>query len=652
LVSDTSAALIHASPEDVKGTIETALGHFRTFFGAGRCALLIVSADRQIVNVFAASYASGIPQVSGDVNLAGLFPWATHKLVVEGVPTETRSLADLPPEAAIDRASWEALQTKSSLMVPIFTGPSVTHLIVMASVTEEREWPIEYVPRLRLLGEMMVAAVQRQQAFDALRASEAYLREQTTRLAAAVDAAELGFTVWAVGHGPIFLDARTRDLLGIGPEDELRAHDVWLSRIADSDRDQLAEISRQLTAGEIDRAAAEYRYAHPHRGWIWLRHTARGSRDDSAPGRGLTLVSAVQDITDRRSREEALKGANEELKRLRDRLERENVYLRKEAGHHAGGDLVAGRSPAIRHVLELAAQVAPSASTVLLTGETGTGKERFAAYIHQASPRQGRHMVRVNCSAIPSALIESELFGREKGAYTGALTRQAGRFELAHGSTLFLDEIGDLPLDVQVKLLRVLEERTIERLGSPTPIGVDVRIIAATNRDLEAGVREGTFRSDLYYRLNVFPIEVPPLRERPEDIPELVETLIEELGGVVRKRFTSIERASLEALARYDWPGNVRELRNVLERAMILASVPTLRVAPPHSTSAKAGRTRAASNDLHDLEREHILRVLEQTGWRIRGKNAAADALGLKPTTLEARMAKLGIHRPGTHTQS
>ena len=235
--------------------------------------------------------------------------------------------------------------------------------------------------------------------------------------------------------------------------------------------------------------------------------------------------------------------------------------------------------------------MAATTSTVLLTGETGTGKERFASYIHQASPRRGHHMVRVNCSAIPSALIESELFGREKGAYTGALSRQIGRFELAHGSTLFLDEIGDLPIDVQIKLLRVLQERTIERLGSPAPIGVDVRIIAATNRDLEAAVREGAFRSDLYYRLNVFPIEVPPLRERREDIPTLVETLVEELGVMHAQALsTRVDRASIDALSRYDWPGNVRELRNVLERAMILSPGPTLVVARRIRRPPRCGR--------------------------------------------------------------
>ncbi len=343
---------------------------------------------------------------------------------------------------------------------------------------------------------------------------------------------------------------------------------------------------------------------------------------------------------------ESLQTAYTEVKQLRDQLERENVYLRKETAHGTGTDLIVGRSPAIRHALTLAEQVAATPSTVLLVGETGTGKERFASFIHNASPRHARHMVRINCSAIPSALIESELFGREKGAYTGALSKQIGRFELAHGSTLFLDEIGDLPLEVQAKLLRVLQERTIERLGSATPIAVDVRIIAATNRDLEAAVRDGTFRSDLYYRLNVFPIIIPPLRERPEDIPVLIETLVDELSPVMRKRFDSIERASMEALVQYRWPGNVRELRNILERAIIVATGRSLTVAQPHSISSTSVAPAASSDTLVDLEREHIIRVLEQTGWRVRGKGAAADLLGLKPTTLEARMVRLSIHRP------
>jgi transcriptional regulator with GAF, ATPase, and Fis domain len=261
-------------------------------------------------------------------------------------------------------------------------------------------------------------------------------------------------------------------------------------------------------------------------------------------------------------------------------------------------------------------------------------------------------MIRVNCPAIPDALIESELFGREKGAYTGALAKQIGRFEMANGSTLFLDEISDLPLEMQVKLLRVLQERTIERLGSPRTIPVNVRVIAATNCDLEQAVREHMFRADLYYRINVFPITIPPLRERLEDIPLLVEAFVDELSPGFNKRFDSIEKSSLDALQQYRWPGNVRELRNLVERAMIRSSGPVLHVdVVPESTSAppSTGSAAPSPTDLHDVEREHILRVLRDTGWRVRGPGGAADVLGLKPTTLEARMAKLAIRRPVAH---
>jgi transcriptional regulator with GAF, ATPase, and Fis domain len=303
---------------------------------------------------------------------------------------------------------------------------------------------------------------------------------------------------------------------------------------------------------------------------------------------------------------------------------------------------VTGRSAVVRQVLEQVRQVAATDSTVLLLGETGTGKELVASQIHELSRRRGRPMVRVNCAAIPSTLIESELFGREKGAFTDALARQVGRFELANNSTILLDEIGDLPQEVQVKLLRVLEERQIERLGSPRPIPVDVRIIAATHQDLEQGIASGRFREDLFYRLNVFPIRVPPLRERAEDIPLLAWSFIEEFRQAHGKQIDSINPDSLVLLQRYPWPGNIRELRNVVERAMIAAAGPRLTIAVPQPTGAAVAR----SPKLADVEREHIRSVLETTGWRIRGAGGAAERLGLKPTTLETRMAKLGMKRP------
>ena len=351
---------------------------------------------------------------------------------------------------------------------------------------------------------------------------------------------------------------------------------------------------------------------------------------------------AFAGVLARRQGDSALHGMLSEMEHLREQLQAENAHLRQEARARTSTSPIVGQSAAIRRVLEQIEQVARTDSTVLLLGETGTGKELFATQIHLLSQRRDRTMVRVNCSAIPSTLMESELFGRERGAYTGALTRQVGRFELADRSTIFLDEIGDLSADVQVKLLRVLEERQIERLGSPKPISIDTRIIAATHRDLERQIGERSFREDLYYRLNVFPIQVPPLRERAEDIPLLVWRFVDEFSRAFGKRIESIPPDNLAALQRYPWPGNIRELRNVVERAMIVATGPRLTIGlPAASRGAEKHSTR-----LSDVERKHIRTVLESTGWRIRGTGGAAERLGLRPTTLETRIAKLGLSRP------
>lgn len=354
------------------------------------------------------------------------------------------------------------------------------------------------------------------------------------------------------------------------------------------------------------------------------------------------LATAFANVLARQQSDETLQQTLAQVKKLGDQLNAENVYLRREVRERLGTALIVGKSPAILRVLDQIEQVAGTDSTVLLLGETGTGKELLATQIHESSSRRGRPLVRVNCAAIPATLIESELFGREKGAFTGALSRQVGRFELADRSTIFLDEIGDLPADVQVKLLRVLEERQIERLGSPKPIHVDVRIIAATHRNLSQRIAEGSFRDDLFYRLNVFPIEIPPLRERVEDIPLLVWRFVEEFSQMFGKRIDAISKDSMTALQQYSWPGNIRELRNVVERGMILATGKRLSLPLP---VAAAGSPAKRAVKLIDLEKEHIRTVLEATGWRIRGAGGAAERLGLKATTLETRMAKLGLKR-------
>ncbi|MGD2216826.1 MAG: sigma 54-interacting transcriptional regulator [Gemmatimonadales bacterium] len=326
-----------------------------------------------------------------------------------------------------------------------------------------------------------------------------------------------------------------------------------------------------------------------------------------------------------------------------ERLHEEMVYLQQELETTHGYGEIVGTAPPMKSVYEAIEKVAATDSTVLITGETGTGKELVAHAIHSASLRKDKVLVRVNCAALPAGLIESELFGHEKGAFTGATSRKIGRFELASGGTIFLDEIGDLPLDLQNKLLRVLQEGEFERLGDSQTRKVDVRVIAATNRDLSDAVDQGVFRSDLFYRLNVFPISVPALRQRKKDIPLLVKHLVMKYSVKLGKKIESIPQASMNALMAYDWPGNVRELENVIERAVILTTGSELELGDWLGGSAAAGPSRIAT--LEELERDHITRVLEATGWRVRGDAGAAALLGLKPTTLEARMKRLGIER-------
>jgi transcriptional regulator with GAF, ATPase, and Fis domain len=343
----------------------------------------------------------------------------------------------------------------------------------------------------------------------------------------------------------------------------------------------------------------------------------------------------------RKRSEEAIRAALAENQQLRERLERENVYLREQITlkHHHGR--IIGKSRALKKVLSEAERVAGADTPVLLLGETGTGKELLAEMIHDLSSRRDRPMVVVNCASLPATLIESELFGREAGAYTGAASAQVGRFEIADGSTLFLDEIGEFPIELQAKLLRVLQDGRFERLGSPESVTVNVRIIAATNRDPEQAMRDGKFRADLYHRLHVFPIHVPPLRERREDIPLLVWAFVEAFGRRIGKTINSIPRRTMEQFQQYSWPGNVRELSNVIERAMILTTGDSLLVEMP----ILGPGSPLSRMTLNEGMREQILRVLQDTGWRIRGTGGAAEILAIKPTTLESRMAKLGITR-------
>lgn len=364
----------------------------------------------------------------------------------------------------------------------------------------------------------------------------------------------------------------------------------------------------------------------------------------------ISKMTIYRDITQEKRSQQALQNAFSEIKRLKERIEVDYTYLREEIKSESNFESIVGRSNALRIVLSQVEQVAPTDTTVLILGETGTGKELMARAVHDFSCRKDRPLVKVNCAALPSNLIESELFGHERGAFTGAVTMRKGRFEVADGGTIFLDEIGELPLELQTKLLRVIEYGEFERLGSWRTIKVDVRIIAATNRDLIKECREGRFRQDLYFRLNVFPVILPPLRDRKEDIPLILNVLIGRLNKKMGKRIERIPTEIAKALQDYAWPGNIRELQNIIERAVINTKGSVLRLSDrleaQESPGSSGGQSGSHQKSLTEVEGDHILHTLIEKKWRIEGPKGAASALKLKPSTLRSRMEKLGIKKP------
>jgi len=354
----------------------------------------------------------------------------------------------------------------------------------------------------------------------------------------------------------------------------------------------------------------------------------------------------TQKIDDLEKAEELLKCSFREIKELKDRLKAENIYLQQEVAQQFNFGEIIGQSSAMSYVFFRVEQVAPMNATVLLLGETGTGKGVVARAIHSRSSRKNRAMVTVNCSSLPANLIESELFGRERGAFTGSDARQIGRFELADGGTIFLDEISEMPMELQPKLLRVIQDGEFERLGSPKTIKVDVRIIAASNRNLETEIRNGKFREDLFYRLNVFPITIPPLSQRQEDISLLVSHFVDKFNKKTGRKITTVPKDTLKAFEEYHWPGNVRELESVIERAVIISQGTTLQVLDRFESVRKPEEPQGHEvKAMSELERDHIIQILKKTKWRIEGNNGAAALLGLNASTLRARMRKLGIVR-------
>ena len=534
---------------------------------------------------------------------------------------------------------------KTGCVMPVFCCDRVIGVLALAR-REEKAFGHPEVDLLRQVADQVAIATvnalaveDRNKAEDALRRSEAYLAE-AQRLS------RTGSWAWDYSRKEInHWSPETYRAFGFDPAGGPVSWQQARSRIHPDDLEGF-DRNKERVATERIELEFDFRLVHPD-GAIKYAHCV--SRPVvNASGELVELVGSIMDVTEQYHSRTALEKAFQEIKQLKDELYRENLALKEEIDQASMFEEIIGTSPALRRVLVQVAKVAPADSTVLITGETGTGKELIARAIHKRSRRSSRAFVSVNCAAIPGALIGSELFGHEKGAFTGATQRRLGRFELADGGTLFLDEVGDLPAETQIALLRVLQERQFERIGGTQTITVDVRIIAATNRDLKAAVNAGSFRSDLFYRLNVFPIAVPPLRERKDDIPLLVEYLTERYASKAGKKIKNVHKKTLELLQSYDWPGNIRELQNVIERAVILCEGQTFSV-DESWLQAESARPGLSGNGLARLgaerERELIESALAVTRGRIAGPSGAAAKLGIPRSTLETKIRKLGIQK-------
>jgi PAS domain S-box-containing protein len=628
LISDLSAGFVNIPSNEIENQINKGLEQITEFFAADRCTLGLFSEDGTLLTRAFEYNREGVEPAPVSLSKDQL-PWYMAQLA-QGKMVVVNRLEDLPDDAEAERRLCRAKSMKSIFSVPMAMGQKTMGSCALVAVRAERIWPEELVHRMRLVAEVLAGALARKRFEESLRESEA-------RLNLAATSAEAGLWVLEIATGHIWATEKARELYGFTQEQELN-FEGFIEAVYPEDREKIRRsVERAMKMRENFRE--EYRIAHPEGTIRWM--AARGRPYFNQAGEPERLMGVSIDISEQKQMEEQLQQRLGDIEQLKQQLEKENIYLREEIELQSLHEEIVGRSQAMKQILAQVEQVAPTDATVLIEGETGTGKELLARTVHRLSARKDRTLVTVNCAALPPTLVESELFGREKGAYTGALTRMTGRFEVADGATLFLDEIGELPLDVQAKLLRVLEQGRFERLGSTRPLQVNVRIIAASNRDLARNVEEGKFRKDLYYRLNVFPIAVPPLRERPEDIPLLIWAFVRQYEKKMGKRIEHIPRKSMETLQRYPWPGNARELRNVVEHAMIVSSDKTLDITIPQRTSSEI----PGNLSLDDVERRHILGVLQKSDWRLSGPGGAAEILGLKRTTLQSKMKKLGIRR-------
>jgi formate hydrogenlyase transcriptional activator len=639
LLSEMSAQFINLPAEQVDGIIEDAQRRICEALGFDMSTLWQWSEEKTdcLILTHLHSPPDG-PQRQTEIIAGEVLPW-TFRKVMEGLTIIYNTEDITEGEALRDRETRRYYGIKSSVVVPLKAGNkkifgAVAFSTLSSEFNEESIKDTGIVPRLELLSQIFSNALLRKNFEMQLTTSE-------LRLNLAADSAGAGLWEYSRRSRSFWMTDRTRAIFGFSPDETIsleRFEDCVLPEDLPLVRKTLAEAFASPQQLEV-----EYRIRDVSGTVRWL--ASKGRQHRLQGGATDRLLGVTLDIHRRKCLEEALRNRLEEVEALKRRLEGEAYYLREDLAREQGFEQIIGSSTALKTVLAAARQVALTDATVLLLGETGSGKGLLAHAIHQMSSRKDRPMVTVNCAALPNNLIESELFGREKGAFTGAHARQAGRFEVADRGTIFLDEIGEMPLELQAKLLRVLQDGEFERLGSARTIKVDVRIIAATAQDLRVAVRNGQFRQDLFYRLNVFPITIPPLRDRTEDIVLLAHYFAEKFARKMSKKINSISKAALSRLLNYDWPGNVRELEHVVERSVIISPGTTLifgdQLAPvPEPT------VQESTLDLASVERRHIIQVMRQTNWKIEGSGGAAAILGLHPSTLRFRLKKMGIQRP------
>ncbi|KAB2889814.1 MAG: PAS domain-containing protein [Desulfobulbaceae bacterium] len=635
LLVDISARFINLPAEQVDDAIEDALRQICDRLGFDMSSLWQCTGDEhqemRLTHLFGPPEG---PHPSADIDAVGMFPWIYQQMM--GGRTLNILTEQLPPEAARDQESRRAYGIKSAVNIPLSAGGGpVVGVLTFNCLSRERLVTDEEVRRLGLVAQMLANVLVRKKMEETLLKNE-------ERLSLAIDSAEAGIWEYDCSEEVFWVNRRTAEIFGFPPGEQAS----WASIQALIHPDDLEMVRQALAdAASVEGTTrVEYRIRKEPEGEIWLLSSGRPCFDQH--GHATRVLGMSVDISRRKSLENEIKQRLGELENLRQRLEEENWYLREDLRAEKGFEQIVGRSKALHRVLAKAGQVAETDSTVLILGETGTGKGLLANAIHQMSPRRKKSFVTVNCAALPQNLVESELFGREKGAFTGAHARQIGRFEIADGGTIFLDEIGELPLELQSKLLRVLQEGEFERLGSPKTVRIDVRVIAATGKVLLEEVRNRRFREDLYYRLNVFPLTIPPLRERSEDIPLLVNHFVQKFAGRMGKRIETIPKAVLGRMLQYGWPGNIRELEHLVERSVIISPGSTLVLGDQLQQGSSAAAGTDTERDLASIERRHITRILHEVGWKIDGPGGAALILGINPSTLRFRMKKLGIVRP------